>query len=70
LDQKQGIYGYSFKSVDEASRIITMLLGNEKLRAEVSARACLRAMEFDSSLFEKRILAIVKKAGSSKEKGR
>jgi len=64
LDQKQGEYGYSYGSVQEAAEMIKMLVENEDLRKEVSARARERAMVFDSSVFEREILSVVEKACS------
>lgn len=66
LDQKQGKYGYSYGSVQEAAEIIKMLVENEDLRKEVSARARERAMVFDSSVFEREILSVVEKTFSRK----
>jgi glycosyltransferase involved in cell wall biosynthesis len=66
LDQKQGKYGYSYGSVQEAAEIIKMLVKNEGLRKEVSARARERAMVFDSSVFERKILDVVEKTCSRK----
>jgi len=66
LDQKQGKYGYSYGSVQEAAEIIRMLVKNEDLRKEVSARARERAMVFDSSVFEREILGVVEKTFSRK----
>src|SRR3989304_1047707 len=62
LDQKQGKYGYSYGSAQEAADIIRMLVENEDLRKEVSARARERAMVFDGSVFERKILGVVEKA--------
>jgi glycosyltransferase involved in cell wall biosynthesis len=66
LNQKQGEYGYSYGSVKEAAEIIEMLMKNERLREEVSARASRRAMAFDASVFERKILDIVNKVYSRK----
>ena len=66
LDQKQGKYGYSYGSAQEAAEIIKMLVENEDLRKEVSARARERAMVFDSSVFEREILDVVEKTCSRK----
>jgi glycosyltransferase involved in cell wall biosynthesis len=66
LDQKQGKYGYSYESVQEAADIIRLLAENEDLRKEVSVRARERAMGFDSSVFERKILSVVEKACSRK----
>lgn len=64
LNQKQGLYGYSYRNVEEAAELIQMLLNNEKLRSEVSARAQLRAIDFATSFFERDMLRIVEKTTS------
>jgi glycosyltransferase involved in cell wall biosynthesis len=61
LDQKQGEYGFSYESVREAAEIIERLVADEGLWGEVSARARERALVFDSSVFEKKILGVVEK---------
>jgi glycosyltransferase involved in cell wall biosynthesis len=66
LDRKQGEYGFSYGSVQEAAEIIKMLVENENLREEVSARARERAMVFDSFVFERKILDVVEKTYSRK----
>lgn len=69
LDQKQGEYGYSYRSVKEAAEIIEMLMKNEKLRKEVSSRASRRAEVFDVSVFERKILDVVNKVCLRKVRG-
>ena len=59
LDQKQGEYGYSYDGVKEAAKLIDRLMRDEGLRREVSARAVKRAMTFDSSIFESKIVDII-----------
>lgn len=61
LEEKQGEYGYSYQSTEEAADIIDMLMRDEGLRREVSARAVRRTMVFDSSLFERKIVDLVGK---------
>jgi glycosyltransferase involved in cell wall biosynthesis len=51
LAQKQGVYGYSYMSVEDAAKVIDTLMTDEKLRSEVSARAIERARTFDESFF-------------------
>jgi len=53
-------------NLNEAAKKIRMLLENEDLRAEASARAAKRAMAFDSSVFERKILRIVERIYCSK----
>ncbi|MFP3984598.1 MAG: glycosyltransferase family 4 protein [Candidatus Bathyarchaeia archaeon] len=66
LDEKQGRYGYSYRSVGEAADIIMMLLEDEELRRQVSARARKRAMAFDRTIFEKKILDVINKVYAAK----
>jgi len=66
LEGKEGVYGFSYGSISEAAEKIRMLLENDELRTEVSARARRRAMDFDSSVFESKILSVVKKVYSRK----
>lgn len=60
LDQKQGEYGYSYDTVGEAARYVRSLLGDEQLRVEISRRAQIRAMDFDSAVFERKIQNFVR----------
>jgi len=66
LDQSQGKYGYSYQTIEEAASLVSMLLENEELRKEVSNRARLRAMDFDSAIFERKILKVVEETYLSK----
>jgi glycosyltransferase involved in cell wall biosynthesis len=66
LDQKQGEYGYSYKTAEEAARIITMLLENDQLRKDISERATKRAVAYCSSNFENKMLEIVEQVASKK----
>ncbi|MCW4016300.1 MAG: glycosyltransferase [Candidatus Bathyarchaeota archaeon] len=59
IDQKQGVFGFSYKNSKEAAQLIALLLGNTALRQQISISACKRAKIFDSSVFEKRIVDIV-----------
>jgi len=66
LDQKQGVFGFSYGSIGEVAQLIETLFGDEGLRRAVSARGRERAMVFDSSVFERGILSVVEKVYSSK----
>lgn len=61
LDCQEGQYGFSYKSPSEAAQKIKLLIENENLRSEISARAAERSMAFDSSVFERKILDVVRK---------
>lgn len=60
LDRKQGTYGYSYTSVQEAAKIIKTLIEDEDLRRTVSLRARERVQVFSSSVFERKILNAMK----------
>jgi hypothetical protein len=64
LDEKQGKYGYCYRNLDEAARLVDKLLLNNILRLEVSARAQQRTEIFDSSVFENNIARIVERTYS------
>jgi alpha-1,2-mannosyltransferase len=66
LDQKQGKYGYSYRTVEEAAKLTSMLLENNDLREKVSTRARQRALDFDGSIFEKNIIKVVEAVYSRK----
>lgn len=59
LGEKQGEYGYSYETPEEASRYIDLLLKDEALRLEIASRAVKRSMIYDVSVFEKKIVEIV-----------
>ncbi len=59
LDKKQGLYGYAYRKIDEASVLISEILNNEDLKTKLSTNAKKRANDFNSSIFEKKILKIV-----------
>jgi len=66
LDGKQGKFGFSYGTPAEAAEIINMLLSDEGLRRDVSARASARANAFDCSVFESKMVDIVQKTGAEK----
>ncbi|MEM2961358.1 MAG: glycosyltransferase, partial [Candidatus Bathyarchaeia archaeon] len=59
LNCKQGIYGYSYSSLEEAANIIKKLLKDENHRRNIALKAVQRASNFKSSNFEVKILKIV-----------
>jgi hypothetical protein len=64
LDQKQGLFGFSYESLIESVQLIKLLFDDRQLRSKVAARARQRALVFDSSVFEKGFLNVVEKAHS------
>jgi len=61
LNSTQGAFGFSYRSINEAAEIIKKILRDEKLRREIAARARARALAFNKSVFEKRILEVINK---------
>lgn len=68
LGQQQGKYGYSYRSAEEAAKIVEMLMENESLRVQVSDRAVQRASNFNTSNFERKILRIIETMGTTRHK--
>ena len=66
LDCRQGVYGFSYRSVEEAAEIIGRLLRDDVLRERVAVRARERAKVFDGSVFEGKILDLVDKVFRAK----
>jgi glycosyltransferase involved in cell wall biosynthesis len=64
LDCEEGLYGLSYRSPSEAADKIRLLIDDEHLRREISRRATERALIFDSSVFEQKLLNIVETVSS------
>lgn len=60
LESKEGKYGFSYNTPEEAARKIRLLLEDDSLRTAVSHRARTRASAFDEKIFDQRIGAIIK----------
>jgi glycosyltransferase involved in cell wall biosynthesis len=60
LDCHEGQYGFSYRNLAEAAEKIQLILQDEKLRSEISARAVERSMVFDGSAYERKLLRILK----------
>ncbi|MBS7621120.1 glycosyltransferase, partial [Candidatus Bathyarchaeota archaeon] len=63
---KQGVYGFSYRSVEEAADLINMLLSDDGLRVEVATKALKRAKFFDRSVFERKILDLADRVFKAK----
>jgi len=61
LDEKQGEYGFSYTSPNEAAKQIDTLMTAEDLRIEIGNRALRRAEDFDKTVFMKRIVDVIEK---------
>jgi len=64
LDQKQGKYGFSYETPEEAAYLIGNILNDEKLRSEVSLAAQKRSFEYDESSFRRRLQVLISKLTS------
>lgn len=65
LECKEGLYGFSYSSSEEAAEKIKLLLDDECLRADIACRGRKRALIFDSAVFDYRITEIIKRIGHS-----
>lgn len=61
LDCRQGEYGFSYTSVEEAASLIDALIEDERFRSKMASRAVYRAKEFDKAVFMKKIVEVVEK---------
>jgi glycosyltransferase involved in cell wall biosynthesis len=59
LSCRQGLYGFSYSSPEEAADIIKKLLRNESLRKSIASKAAQRALQFNYFNFEAKILKVV-----------
>jgi alpha-1,2-mannosyltransferase len=59
LEQKQGEYGYAYETLEEASAYVDLLLREEDLRKKTASKAVKRSLNYDSSIFAKKIVRIV-----------
>lgn len=60
LDEKEGVYGFSYKELEEAIAVIKDLIYDSQRWKEVSERARQRSLLFDESYFSIKIINIVK----------
>jgi len=70
LEQKQGEYGYAYETLEEASEFIDQLLRDEDLRKEIASRATARSLNYDASIFSRKIVRIVELASELKRQRR
>lgn len=59
LDEKQGAYGFSYRTVEEAVQILEDLIADDSLRREVANKARERSEMFSDTSFKLKMLAIV-----------
>jgi len=61
LDEKQGVYGFSYETVDEGIKYIEMLMQDDKLREDISQRAKERALTmFSEESFQNKMVEILR----------
>ena len=60
LEEKQGWYGFGYVSVLQAALFIQLLLSNEEMRKRISKRAKYKAKEYDSTIFQKKMMKILR----------
>ncbi len=64
LDGRQGEYGFSYASVDEAANFIDELVCDENFRSRMASRALNRAKEFDRAVFMEKMGEVIEKLGN------
>jgi len=60
LEERDGLYGYSYSTIEEAIERIRDIVSNPYRHVEVSERARLRALVFDEQIFEAKFREIIK----------
>ena len=60
LEERDGFYGYSYSTVEEAIEKIKDIISNPYRHVEVSERARLRALAFDEQIFKAKFREIIK----------
>jgi len=60
LEERDGLYGYSYSTVEEAIEKIRDIISNPYRHVEVSERARLRALVFDEQIFKAKFREIIK----------
>lgn len=55
---EHGVHGYRFKNVDELKSVTEGVIRNDKLRLEMSRRACLRSQEFTLESFRNSVRSL------------
>ncbi|HIE24163.1 MAG TPA: glycosyltransferase [Candidatus Korarchaeota archaeon] len=59
LNEKDGLYGYSYHNIEEAAMHIKRLISEDSLREKISKRCIERSRSFSREVFHKRIIEIV-----------
>ena len=59
LNEQQGVYGFSYESIEEAAQTINFIMDREDVWRKMSEKAQKRAMCYDETVFEKKLNAII-----------
>jgi len=59
LNEQQGVYGFSYESIEEAAQTINFIMDREEVWRKMSEKAQKRAMCYDETIFEKKLNAII-----------
>jgi len=66
LEQKQGKYGFSYATPEEAAGIIDNIMVDESMRSSISSAAKEHSSEYDESAFRRKLMNVLEKVGSIK----
>ena len=61
LCRKQGIYGFAYKTLNQASIFINNLVGDYNLWKEISENAVEHSLKFDEKVFKNKIKSLIKR---------
>lgn len=64
LDSRQGEYGFSYETAEEAASYIDTLVTDENLRNKIASRAFHRAKKFDRAVFMEKMVDVVERVAS------
>jgi alpha-1,2-mannosyltransferase len=59
LNEQQGVYGFSYESIEEAAQTIDFIMDKEDVWRKISENAQKRATYYDETVFEKKLTAII-----------
>jgi glycosyltransferase involved in cell wall biosynthesis len=65
LDQQQGKTGFSYSTVEEAARLIDIIMSDESLWRKLSFTSRKRSEDYSDQEFQKKLNVIVRKLSSS-----
>ena len=59
LAERQGLYGYSYRNVEEAAREVKAVIKDRNLWEKISERAVKRAEKFDAVVFREKVVHLI-----------